>query len=423
MREKTPRAANAAWVPSVGRDVLNTVLNSSKGRLVELLPIKMGRMAVSPFSFYRGCAPLMAADLSTLLVTGMHVQICGDAHVRNLGAYATPDGHLVFDLNDFDETIRGPWEWDLKRLATSIVLAGREAGSKDTVCLEAVHEMMRLYRESMSEFANMSILALARFEIRRAQATKPVRRILHKAERQTPLAVLRKLATQDEHGIASFHDRPPVLKHVPSATAKAVLESLTEYRETLGANRQLIFDAFKPVDVAFKVVGTGSVGTRDYVVLMFGHGTSDPLFIQVKEALPSCYEPYLPKTHVVLHHGQRVAQGQQRMQTVSDPFLGWTSMEGRRFLVRQLADHKASIKPEALHGTALTDYALICGETLAKAHARTGDAAAIAGYCGDSDKLDTAITKFARTYADRTEQDHKIFCKAIRQGHIKAAKV
>jgi uncharacterized protein (DUF2252 family) len=283
--------------------------------------------------------------------------------------------------------------------------------------------MVRCYREALGEFCRMKVLEMARFEIRREDAPGVLKKVLRKAERATASLVLGKLTEPSPHGMPRFHDRPPALRHVPHKTATLVIHSLKNYRRTLGAGRQLIFDAYRPVDVAFKVVGTGSVGTRDYVVLMFGNGLKDPLFIQIKEALKSCYEPYLPGSKPPSHCGQRVAQGQQRMQTVSDPFLGWTSIEGRDYLVRQLADHKASLEPADLKGGVLFDYSMVCGETLAKAHARTGSAALLVGYCGNSDKLDRAVAAFAKAYASQTERDYAAFLKAIRAGKIHAARL
>ena len=423
LRHKLKRVDLALWSrPEGGPDPMAILHASNAGRVPRLVPLKMGRMQVSPFSYFRGSAPAMAADLATQPVTGITVQLCGDAHVRNLGAYAAPDGHLVFDLNDFDEAVVGPWEWDLKRLATSIVLCGREAGLTDGRCSEAVQEMALYYREAMADYARMHVLELARFEIRRELGARPVRTILQKAQRSTPLRVLEKLTLRGPRGLPRFHDQPPVLEHVPAGVAQAVLHSLKMYRETLTAGRQLIFDAYHPMDVAFKVVGTGSVGTRDYIVLLFGNGLEDPLFLQVKEALPSCYETYLPEVEPI-HCGQRVAQAQQRCQTVSDPFLGWTTLEDRHYLVRQLSDHKAAIDTADLQGPALAVYSHVCGETLAKAHARTGDSAALAGYCGTASKLDGALAKFALLYADQTEKDFATFRKEIRAGRIKAEKI
>jgi uncharacterized protein (DUF2252 family) len=339
--------------------------------------------------------------------------------VRNLGAFAAPDGHLVFDINDFDETMPGPWEWDVKRLAASLVLAGREAGDGDPLCADAAKELVRSYREALKGFAAMSALDLARFEIRRYRRG-PVARILEMAERATPLHSLEKLTVRSRGGLRRFPRRPPLLQPLAPAKARRVIGSLKAYRETVSDDRQLVLDAYRLVDVAFKVVGTGSVGTRDYAVLAFGDGADHPLFLQVKEEPPSCYAAVLPGAVRPSHEGRRVAQGQHRMQTMSDPFLGWTTLAGRAYLVRQLADHKASVDPEELKGLALEEYARVCGEVLAKAHARTGDAAILWGYCGDTDRLDRAIGRFATAYADRTESDHAAFVKAIRGGKIRA---
>jgi uncharacterized protein (DUF2252 family) len=422
LRDKVRRDAHANWTSKKGRnDPVATILAANSDRLPSLLPIKMGRMAASPFAFFRGAAPLMAADLAEFPVTGLHVQICGDAHVRNLGAYAAPEGHLVFDINDFDETIPGPWEWDLKRLATSLVLAGREAGENKNGCRDSVEEMVLHYRTSMNRFASMSVCELAKVEIRRGAKGTPVHAVLQKARRVTPVDTLNKLAVLGRRTGHRFHDRPPVLRHVDTKTRCEVLKSLLAYHETIPISHQWIVQAYEPVDVAFKIVGTGSVGTRDYIVLLFGNGVEDPLILQVKEEVPSCYAPHLSRRAPVKHEGQRVAEAQKKIQTVTDPLLGYTTIEDRHFLVRQLADHKASINPPDLKGTALLEYAVVCGELLAKGHARTGDAAAIAGYCGNSFRLDTALAKFAKLYADQTESDYKQFTKAISKGRVRAA--
>ena len=421
LRRKVGRARNADWSPKKARrDPVAIILAANGERLRNLVPIKMGRMAMGPFAFFRGAAPLMAADLATLPVTGLHVQICGDAHVRNLGAYAAPEGHLVFDINDFDETIPGPWEWDLKRLATSLVLAGREAGESNSGCRDSAEAMVRSYRTSMNRFAGMRVHDLAKVEILRGAKGTPVHAVLHKASRVTPKQTLEKLAVAHPRTGHRFHDRPPVLRHVDMRTQLEVVESLRSYQKTVAVSHQWMLQLYEPVDVAFKIVGTGSVGTRDYVVLLFGNGIQDPLILQVKEELPSCYTPYLAHLPSVQHEGQRVAEGQQRMQTVADPLLGYTTIDGRHFLVRQLCDHKASIDLANLKGTALGEYAIVCGELLAKGHARSGDAGAIGGYCGNSSKLDNALVKFAKAYADQTERDFQQFKKAIAKGRVRA---
>jgi uncharacterized protein (DUF2252 family) len=422
LRRKVGRDDNADWsLEKTRRDPVAIILAANADRLPSLVPIKMGRMAAGPFAFFRGAAPLMAADLATLPVTGLRVQICGDAHVRNLGAYAAPEGHLVFDINDFDETTSGPWEWDLKRLATSLVLAGREAGESASGCRDSVKEMVRSYRTSMNGFAGMRVCELAKVEIVRGAKGTPVHAVLRKASRVTPTQTLKKLAVpRPRAGGHRFHDRRPVLRHVDARTQHEVMQSLGPYRKTVSVSHQWILQTYEAVDVAFKIVGTGSVGTRDYVVLLFGNGTKDPLILQVKEELPSCYAPYLSHMPAVQHEGQRVAEGQQKMQTAVDPFLGYTTIEGRHFLVRQLCDHKASIDLANLKGTALREYAVVCGELLAKGHARTGDAGAIAGYCGNSSKLDNALAKFAKAYADQTENDFQQFKKAIAKRRVRA---
>jgi uncharacterized protein (DUF2252 family) len=421
LRRKVGRNQHADWTPKKGRnDPVATIVAANEDRVQSLVPIKMGRMAVGPFAFFRGAAPLMAADLATLPVSGMDVQICGDAHVRNLGAYASPEGHLVFDINDFDETITGPWEWDLKRLATSLVLAGREAGESKGGCRDSVIEMVCSYRTSMNRFAAMAVCDLARVEIRRGEKGTPVHTVLQKASRVTPMETLKKLAVARPRMGHRFHDAPPALRPVDAKTRSEVIESFSQYLKTISPSHQWILHAYKPVDVAFKIVGTGSVGTRDYVVLLFGRGAQDPLILQVKEELPSCYAPYLRQVPRPKNQGQRVAEGQQRMQTVADPFLGYTRIECRDFLVRQLSDHKASIDLANLRGKALLEYGVVCGEVLAKGHARTGHPGAISGYCGNSSQLDEAIAKFAKAYADQTESDFQQFKKAIASRRVRA---
>jgi uncharacterized protein (DUF2252 family) len=418
LRDHLSRIDQGNWKPAEDRDPLATIHEATKGRVPKLVPMKMGLMALSPFAFFRGAASLMARDLAPGPVTGLTVQLCGDAHVKNLGAYAAPDGHLVFDINDFDESIPGPWEWDIKRLAASIVLVCRDAGGKHPD--DAVQEMVACYRQSLDEFSRMKVLELARFEIHSRSENTVVREVLDKAAHDTPAKNLNKLTEPVKGGWPRFHDNLPTLRHIPDQARDSVFAALKPYRETVTAGRQLILDSYLPVDAAFKIVGTGSVGTRDYVILLFGNGPADPMFLQIKEELPSCYTPYLKDAPSFAHQGQRAAQGQQRMQTVTDPFLGWTTIDGRDFIVRQLADYKGAIDPGELKGAPLLEYAVVCGRVLAKAHARTGNAAALYGYCGDSPKLDKAIAKFAVAYADQTAKDFRVFTKAINAGKIKA---
>jgi uncharacterized protein (DUF2252 family) len=415
-QQRVRRVDQGEWSARSNRpDPIATLKQSHADRLPDLLPIKIQRMAETPFGFFRGAAPVMAVDLAGLPRTGIEVQLCGDAHAHNVGAFAAPDGHLLFDLNDFDESIRGPWEWDLKRLATSFVLIGREAGDSDRLCNEAVQSLVRSYRETMARLANLTILEVLRYQVRRLKGRGPVSAALARAERMTPLQVVEKLTDRSRR---RFHDRRPLLCHVPDRTAREVIRALRAYRDTLSPERQHVLDCYRPLDVAFKVVGTGSVGTRDYVVLFQGREPEDPLVLQVKEALPSCYARFLPHARVYAHQGQRVVAGQRLMQVASDPFLGWATVDGRDFLVRQLADHKASVETEELSGIALVEYALVCGEVLAKGHARSGDAVVLAGYCGDSVKLDRAIAQFAKRYAEQTILDHKRLLEAIRKGVV-----
>lgn len=398
-------------------DPVDLLVNAAKGRLDELLPIKWTRMNVSPFGFFRGAVPLMALDLAAQPASGITTQICGDAHVRNLGAFASPTGALVFDINDFDETIRGPWEWDLKRLATSLVLAGREAGDADSVCKDAVLAFVAEYRHSLGVSAEMTGLELARYTVHRHLEVGPVTAVLRKADRATPQNTLQKL-TVERGGGHKLKEQKPLQFPVDDKTRREVLASLEAYKASMSHERRHFLELYRPLDVAFKVVGTGSVGTRCYVILCFGSGPDDPLFLQMKEEPPSAYAQYLKDAAACSHQGQRVVEGQRLMQAQSDIFLGWTRMEGRDYLVRQLADYKAAVSPADLKGTGLIEYARICGEVLGKGHARAGDACMLDGYCGHSDKLDNAIAKFAFAYAVQTEADYKLFAAAVKKGRL-----
>ena len=414
-----PRVDQGIFQTARRSDPIELLLAANKGRVQELLPIKWGRMAASPFGFFRGAAPVMAADLGRTRSTGIRVQLCGDAHVRNLGAFAAPDGHLVFDINDFDESIPGPFEWDLKRLAASFVLAGREAGDGDALCGEAVLRLARSYREALETFASMPVLDLFRYQITRWSTGSLIDDVLRKAERGTPIHNLTKLTVARGKALRVAH-RPPLLSRVTPEVSRRILHSLRAYRDTVGHDRQLILDAYQPTDIAFKVVGTGSVGLRDYVVLAFGSSSKDPLFLQVKQEKASCWAPFVSGVPRVSHEGRRVAEAQHQLQTVSDPFLGWTTIDGRPYLIRQLADHKATVEPSELAGKALLEYAAVCGEIFAKGHARTGDPAVLVGYCGLAPRLDKAFRQFAFAYADQTEADHGQLLKAIRAGRLKA---
>jgi len=412
-RKHTPRAELAVWQPKLRRaDPLQLLAGSMRGRVPALIPIKYNRMAASPFGFFRGAVPIMASDLSLGPNTGILTQLCGDAHIRNLGAFAAPDGRLVFDINDFDETIRGPFEWDVKRMAASLLLAGREAGAKNTPCLDATRTFLKSYRSAMHSFAQMPVLELARYQVHRLHTVEPVSQILRLAERATPLHNLEAL-THPTHKKKSspriFKTIDPILTRVHGDQARSVLGSLVSYADSLQPERRHFLAQYTPLDVAFKVVGTGSVGLRDYCIFLQGNGPNDPLFLQIKEEALSAYAPYLGQTPTASHQGCRVVDGQRAMQFQSDPFLGWTTIEGRDFLVRQLNDHKAAVGMTELKADGLLEYAAVCGETLARGHARSGDPGVIAGYIGASSRFDAAIVRFAAAYVEQTERDWQAF--------------
>ena len=384
------------------------VERSMRGRVPALIALKYQLMAESPFAFYRGAAPVMAADLAQLPSTGIVSQLCGDAHVRNLGAYAAPDGRLVFDINDFDETIRGPFEWDLKRMAASLVLAGRAAGHKDGSARKAAAACTERYAEQMRAFTRMTLLEMNRFQVHRIDLARPVHAALTKAERATPqhtLQQLTQLASSRPGALRRFKQSEPMLTRVTGARAAAVLASLLPYREMLEPQRQNLLSYYRPVDVAFKVAGIGSVGLRNYCIYLEGNGPADPLFLQIKEETASAYAPYLPDAPPARHNGQRVAEGQRAMQIQTDPFLGWTHIGSRQYLVRQLNDHKGSIEIADLAGANLKAYAEVCGELLARGHARSGDPQVISGYIGSGTAFAEALASFGVLYADQVEKD------------------
>lgn len=381
---------------------------AERGRVPNLLKLKHKLMAQSPFSYFRGAAPVMAADLSVVPNTGIEAQLCGDAHVRNLGAFAAPDGRLVFDINDFDETIRGPFEWDLKRMAASLVLAGRESRHKESLVRDAVEHCILRYAQQMRAFSKMPLLEVGRFQVHRLGDVEPVHEALYKAERATPMHALEQLTepVPGKPGTRRFKEIEPNLTRVTGAQAEKVLAALEHYRQVLEAQRQHLLSLYRPIDVAFKVVGTGSVGLRDYCIYFEGNGPGDPLFLQIKEEAPSCYAPYLSQNgHVWPNNGQRVVVGQRAMQIQSDPFLGWTHIGTRHFLVRQLNDHKGSIDLTDLAGTGLTAFGEVCGELLARGHARSCDPLMISGYLGSGETFAEALAKFGSIYADQTEKD------------------
>ena len=430
LRRRATRRAQGKWVPPANRfDPIELLKKSDHGRLPELLPIRYARMRESAFGFFRGAAAVMAADLATTARTGLHVQACGDCHVSNFGGFGSPERRLVFDINDFDETLHAPWEWDVKRLATSIVLADRQKGGGEHACEEAVRAAVASYREHMNQYAKMRALDVwysaldAKILISEAKSKKAKKywqRIDEKAKLQTAEHVFPRM-TKMVNGWPRIIDNPPLIYHPRQRIkqGKRVREMFRRYRLTLPEERRVIIDRYHIVDIARKVVGVGSVGTRCAVVLLMAD-KMDPLFLQFKEALPSVLEGYAGKSRY-RYHGERVVTGQRMLQAVSDIFLGWTrDDQGHDYYFRQLRDMKMTINVEDMPKEEWIEYLELCGWTLARAHARTGDAAQIAGYLGNSDAFDKAIVKFAFGYADQTQHDHEVFVKAIRSGRIKA---
>ncbi|CAL9523129.1 DUF2252 domain-containing protein [Streptomyces sp. enrichment culture] len=432
LRTRVPRSAHAALGLDAGRpDAVAAVEESHRGRIPALTPIRTGRMAATPFAFLRGSAGLMAYDLARTPVTGIGAQLCGDAHAANFGLYGDARGGLVIDLNDFDETVHGPWEWDLKRLAASLVLAGREAGADEDTCREAAHDAAGAYRRTMRLLARLSAQdawnAIADEELvshtDAHDLLGTLERVSEKARANTSGRFAAKSTEPTEDGGRRFVDAPPVLRRATDAEASAVAGALEEYLGTLSEDRLPLLARYAVHDVAFRVVGTGSVGTRSYVVLLLDH-RGEPLVLQVKEARPSVLLPHLAAAGFeapgAAHEGRRVVMGQKRMQVVSDILLGWTSVDGRPFQVRQFRNRKGSVDPAALAADQLDDYGRMTGALLARAHAHSADPRTVAGYCGKNGELDEAVAAFAVAYADRTEADHARLVAAVRTGRVAA---
>ncbi|WP_369189054.1 DUF2252 domain-containing protein [Streptomyces sp. R08] len=432
LRASVPRSAHAALDLDGARpDAVTAVEESGRGRIPGLTPIRVGRMAATPFAFLRGSAGLMAYDLARTPMTRIGAQICGDAHAANFGLYGDARGGLVIDLNDFDETVHGPWEWDLKRLAASLVLAGREAGADEDTCRQAAHGAVGSYRRTMRLLAKLPVLdawnAIADEElVSHADARDllgTLERVSEKARGNTSGRFAARSTEAVEDGGRRFVDASPVLRRIPDEEAAAVAASLEEYLDTLSEDRLPLLARHTVHDVAFRVVGTGSVGTRSYVVLLLDH-RGEPLVLQVKEARPSALVPHLLTAGFdapqVPHEGRRVVLGQKRMQVVSDILLGWTTVDGLPFQVRQFRNRKGSVDPAALAADQIDDYGRMTGALLARAHAHSADPRLVAGYCGKKDELDEAIATFAVAYADRTEADHAELVGAVRSGRIAA---
>jgi uncharacterized protein (DUF2252 family) len=433
LRNTCPRKAHSVWRAAAGRpDPVQLILHAEKGRLPDLLPLRHGRMARSAFTFYRGAALTMASDLASTLSTGVHVQCCGDAHLCNFGGFATPERKVIFSINDLDETLPAPWEWDVKRLAASFVVACRDNGLKDTTAKDVVMTCVRAYRESMAEFSQMKTLELWYYAM---NADEMVANIKDRKIRKRGLKRLQKergksiaedifpklVETKDEKPV--IKDERPTIFHIkehPAGTVDPALkEAFAGYRNTLAPAYQSLLDRYEIKDAAMKVVGIGSVGTSCAVIL-FMASEGDPLFLQVKEARASVLEPYAGAS-VFPHHGQRIVDGYRLMQPASDMFLGWTiGLEKRHYFVRQLRDIKVSIRVETFGAPEMDLYAAWCGRALALSHARSGWSAILSGYMGKSDAFDQAIADFSVAYADQNEKDHSALESAVRTGKVKA---
>jgi uncharacterized protein (DUF2252 family) len=438
-RAEVPRSTHADWEPAHVRvDPIALLEEQGASRVKELVPIRYGRMLVSPFTFYRGAAYIMASDLAGMPRTGLHVQLCGDAHLSNFGGYAAPDRRLVFDTNDFDETLPGPFEWDLKRLVASFAVAGRSRGFDAETRQRINLAVTQSYREAMAEFAAMGTMDVwyARIDLEDHQrawakqvskkAVKRYERNIAKARTKDSLAAFAKL-TEIVDGEPQFISNPPLIVPLDElASGDDVMEGarqvLRSYRRTLQADRRHLLERFRFVDAARKVVGVGSVGTRAWIILFVGRDDHDPLILQMKEAQASVLEPFLGKSHFS-NHGQRVVEGQRLMQAASDMMLGWIRTSGidgveRDFYIRQLWDSKASALVDAMEPASMLLYAKVCGQTSARAHARSGDAVAISSYLGTSDAFDRALAVFAEAYADQNERDYAALKEAAESGRI-----
>ena len=440
LRASTPRSSHAEWSPDPERpDPISLLEEANKTRLESLVPIRFGRMSMSPFAFYRGTADIMAHDLAKTPVSGIRAQLCGDAHLSNFGVYASPERRQVFDVNDFDETLAGPWEWDVKRLAASVVLAARQNGYTAQESKQAVVRCMQAYRENMRQFAQMNhldvwyyhidvetILAMARGMANRKELEKRVERASTRASKRTRIETFPKLAEVVD-GQYRIKDEPPLIFHYdPLHSDRDNLDAeewramVKEYLASLPDERRVILMRYRSVDITQKVVGVGSVGTRCAIVLALGGSEGDdPLFMQIKEASASVLEPYQGASPYP-NHGQRVVVGQRLMQAASDIFLGWTTFNGRDYYARQLRDMKWSAEVETMDPVLFTAYVQLCATTLARAHARTSDPAQISGYLGNKDVFDQAIASFAEVYADQAERDHAALIAAIKEGRVQA---
>ena len=446
-RKAVPRSSHAEFTPAPDRDPVALLESQAASRVPELVPIRYGRMLVSPFTFYRGAALVMASDLSSTPDSGLRVQACGDAHLSNFGVYGSPERALVFDINDFDETAPGPWEWDLKRLVASLEIAGRANGHDEEQRRRVLLGATEAYRMAMANFAQMKNLEVwyARLDIeeqfaqirigRPAKLVKKTQRAIAKARTRDSMQALGKLTEVVDGRRQIVHQPPLIMRLAEMAAQREELTAmdveqeirgvLSGYRQTLPTDRRHLVDQYDYVDTALKVVGVGSVGTRAWIVLMLGRDGDDPLFLQAKEAQASVLEQFTEPSEYE-EAGERVVAGQRLMQSTSDIFLGWhrivSPVDGvtRDFYVRQLRDWKGSAEVDDIDPGRLFIYGRMCAWTLAKAHARSGDRIAIAGYLGSSDTFDRAVADFAVAYADQNEKDYAALQEAVADGRIAA---
>jgi uncharacterized protein (DUF2252 family) len=425
LRKRVPRRTLADWEPSVDRpDPVQLISISHEGRVDRLIPIRVGRMIASPYGFLRGSAVVMAEDVAQLPTTGITPVVCGDAHLGNFGFYASPERDLVIDLNDFDEAHPGGWEWDLRRLVASIWVAGRHNGATEEQCATSVQTCVASYRKQIRWLADQPLFARSFQRIGAdklaAEAEGPlqaeVNRATKRARNRTSDRALPRF-TQEVDGVRRLVEVPPLITRLSEPDADQLAEALDEYLTTLAPHWRRMLGGYTLVDVAHKVVGVGSVGLRAYVALLEGSTPDDVIFLQLKQARRSVLARYVHgESAWHAHQGQRVVEYQQALQTVSDPLLGWTSMAGRQYYVRQFRNMKGTIPLDAIDAAALTDYAGVVGQLLAKGHARTSGASMIAGYMGRSDRVDQALCLFARRYADQTEADHAALVTAVDRG-------
>ncbi len=430
LRKRVPRSSLGRWtVPGNRADPVQQIIATHEGRVDRLIPVRVGRMIASPYAFLRGAAAIMAEDFAHLPCTGITPVICGDAHLGNFGFYASPERDLVFDLNDFDEAHPGAWEWDLRRLVTSVWVAGRQNSSPEHACEEAAARCVCAYREHMAYLAEQPLLARSyeRLDLDRLRTTahrdtlrKEIKRAANRARRRTSDRALPRF-TQQRDGTRHIVEEPPLITRLDPGQADRIAEALDSYLQTLPPHWARILAGYSIIDIAHKVVGVGSVGLRAYIALCQGSSPDDVVFLQLKQARRSVVARFVHGDSAWhAHQGQRVVEYQQALQTVSDPLLGWTTVGDHQYYVRQFRDMKGAVTVDGIDACALANFAGICGLLLAKGHARTSGASMIAGYLGSSDHIDRAMCRFARRYAEQTERDYQALLAAVAQGVLHA---